>query len=150
MDSKSPKTYSIQYVSKQSGLSIPTLRYYEEIGLIPPVSRNPSSNHRRYDDKTVQLIETLANLRAVGMSLDEMRAYLPLRAKGDEAAVERREMFKQHAEIIEQEIAALKARQRYLTFKVSYWDARIRGDFAGAQKIAEEYESIVKDLRQGV
>ncbi|WP_246035710.1 MerR family transcriptional regulator [Dictyobacter kobayashii] len=60
-------------------MSIPTLRYYEDIGLLPAVRRDTSSGHRRYSADAVQLIESLANLRAVGMSIEEMRTYLALR-----------------------------------------------------------------------
>ncbi|MEV0379487.1 MerR family DNA-binding transcriptional regulator [Nonomuraea sp. NPDC050643] len=41
---------TIQDVSRLSGLSEPTLRYYEKIGLIDPVDRNESSGHRRGAD----------------------------------------------------------------------------------------------------
>ncbi|WP_220197458.1 MerR family transcriptional regulator [Ktedonospora formicarum] len=141
------KTYTIHEVAQRTGLSIPTLRYYEEIGLVPHVWRDSSSGHRRYSADTLQVLESLANLRAVGMSLDEMRTYLTLREQGDETAVEKRELFQAHAEKIGTQIEQLQIRQHYLAFKVAYWDARARGDFAEAERIALEYENIVKDLR---
>lgn len=141
------ETYTIHEVAQRSGLSIPTLRYYEEIGLVPDVGRDTSSGHRRYSADTLQIIESLANLRAVGMSLEEMRTYLTLRELGDETAVEKRDLFQAHAEDVGKQIARLQIRQRYLSFKVAYWDARTRGDMDEAVRIAQEYESIVKDLR---
>ncbi|WP_236602102.1 MerR family transcriptional regulator [Ktedonobacter sp. SOSP1-52] len=59
-------------------MSIPILRYYEDIGLVPDVERDTSSGHRRYRADTLQMLESLANLRAVGMSVEEMRTYLTL------------------------------------------------------------------------
>jgi DNA-binding transcriptional MerR regulator len=141
------ETYTIHEVAQRSGLSIPTLRYYEEIGLVPDVWRDTSSGHRRYSADTLQIIESLANLHAVGMSIEEMRTYLTLRAQGDETAVEKRELFQAHAEEVGKQIARLQIRQRYLSFKVAYWDARACGDMDEAARIAQEYESIVKDLR---
>ena len=141
------ETYTIHEVAQRSGLSIPTLRYYEEIGLVPDVGRDASSGHRRYSADTLQIIESLANLRAVGMSLEEMRTYLTLRERGDETAVEKRDLFQAHAEDVGKQIARLQIRQRYLSFKVAYWDARTRGDMDEAVRIAQEYESIVKDLK---
>lgn len=141
------ETYTIHEVAQRSGLSIPTLRYYEEIGLVPDVWRDPSSGHRRYSADTLQILESLANLRAIGMSIEEMRTYLTLRKRGDETAVEKRALFQAHAEEVEQQIARLHRRQRYLSFKVAYWDARVRGDLDEAARIAGEYESIVRDLR---
>lgn len=141
------ETYTIHEVSQRTGLSIPTLRYYEEIGLVPDVRRDTSSGHRRYSADTLQIMESLANLRAVGMSIEEMRTYLTLRERGDETAVEKRALFQAHAEEVEKQIAQLQIRQDYLSFKVAYWDARARGDMDEAARIAQEYEHIVKDLR---
>ncbi|WP_201375902.1 MerR family transcriptional regulator [Ktedonobacter robiniae] len=141
------ETYTIHEVAQRSGLSIPTLRYYEEIGLVPDVGRDTSSGHRRYSVDTLQILESLANLRAVGMSIEEMRTYLTLREQGDETAVEKRELFQAHAEELGKQIARLQIRQRYLSFKVAYWDARARGDLDEAARIALDYESIVKNLR---
>lgn len=129
------ESYTIHEVAQRSGLSIPTLRYYEEIGLVPDVGRDPSSGHRRYSAGTLQIIESLANLRAVGMSIEEMRTYLTLRERGDETAVEKRDLFQAHAEEVEKQIAQLQIRQRYLSFKVAYWNARARGDMDEAALI---------------
>jgi MerR family copper efflux transcriptional regulator len=40
-------TLTIHDVSRRSGLGGPTLRYYEEVGLIGPIARDSSSGHRR-------------------------------------------------------------------------------------------------------
>jgi MerR family copper efflux transcriptional regulator len=42
---------TIEAVSRRSGLSEPTLRYYEEVGLIGPIARDDSSGHRRYREE---------------------------------------------------------------------------------------------------
>ena len=57
-------TLTIQDVSRRSGLSEPTLRYYEEIGLIGPVSRDERSGHRRYREEDLDTLQALACLRA--------------------------------------------------------------------------------------
>lgn len=41
-------------VSRRSGLSEPTLRYYEQVGLIGPIERDESSGHRRYREDDVE------------------------------------------------------------------------------------------------
>jgi DNA-binding transcriptional MerR regulator len=139
--------YSIQEVSKRSGLSVPTLRYYEEVGLIPVVARDKSSGHRRYDAETLHHIESLSNLRTVGMSIEEMRSYLLLRDTGDETAIAKRDLFKRHASGIEKEINKLQTRLRYLALKVAYWDARAAGDIDKAEPIGKDYEAIVRELQ---
>jgi MerR family transcriptional regulator, copper efflux regulator len=59
--------FTIQDVSRRSGLSEPTLRYYEEVGLIGPVDRDARSGHRRYSGEDVDTLQMLACLRAMGM-----------------------------------------------------------------------------------
>ncbi len=63
---------TIQDVSRRSGLSEPTLRYYEEVGLIGPIARDPSSGHRRYREEGIDTLQALACLRAMGVGMEDM------------------------------------------------------------------------------
>ena len=71
--------FTIQNVSRRSGLSEPTLRYYEEVGLIGPVDRDGSSGHRRYSNEDVDALQMLACLR-------DKAAVWDARDRGDELA----------------------------------------------------------------
>ncbi|NUR98581.1 MAG: MerR family transcriptional regulator, partial [Kribbellaceae bacterium] len=122
--------FTIQEVARRSGLSEPTLRYYEDVGLIGPIGRDAQSGHRRYQNADVDVLEALACLRAVGVGIGDMRTYLANRARGRAAAGEQRDLLLRHAERIEAEIAAQQARLRYLREKAALWDARDRGDDA--------------------
>ncbi|MGY0021187.1 MerR family transcriptional regulator [Streptomyces sp. cg35] len=124
--------FSIQDVARRSGLSEPTLRYYEEIGLIGPVDRDERSGHRRYGERDLDELQALACLRAVGMSIEDMRTYQSNRTRGRSAAAEQRDLLLRHADRVETEIAAQRARLAYLRHKAALWDARERGD-AGAE-----------------
>src|ERR1700689_2251775 len=66
---------TIQDASRRSGLSEPTLRYYEEIGLIGPVARDENSGHRRYQPEDLDILQALACMRALGVGLEDMRVY---------------------------------------------------------------------------
>ncbi|QFY13065.1 MerR family transcriptional regulator [Nonomuraea phyllanthi] len=121
---------SIQEMSRRSGLSEPTLRYYEEVGLVGPIDRDDSSGHRRYGAEDAHVIEMLACLRAVGVGIEDMRTYLANRTRGRAAAAEQRDLLLRHAERIEAEIAAQQVRLSYLRGKAALWDARARGDAA--------------------
>jgi MerR family transcriptional regulator, copper efflux regulator len=122
--------FTIQDVSRRSGLSEPTLRYYEEIGLVGPITRDENSGHRRYRTEDLNVLEVLACLRAVGMGIEDMRTYLANRLRGRAAAAEQRDLLLHHAERVEAEIAARQARLGYLREKAAMWDARHRGDEA--------------------
>jgi DNA-binding transcriptional MerR regulator len=76
---------TIQDVSRRSGLSEPTLRYYEEIGRIGPIERDPTSRHRRYRDEDLDTLQALACLRAMGVGIEDMRTYQDNRLRGHAA-----------------------------------------------------------------
>lgn len=120
--------FTIQEVSRRSGLSEPTLRYYEEVGLVGPIDRDEHSGHRRYQTEDLTVLEVPACLRAVGVGIEDMRAYLANRVRGRAAAGEQRDLLLRHAERIEAEIAAQRARLEYLREKAALWDARDRND----------------------
>src|SRR5690349_1894512 len=138
--------FTIQEVARRSGLSEPTLRYYEDVGLIGPIDRDVQSGHRRYRNADVDTLEALACLRAVGVGIGDMRTYLANRARGREAAGEQRDLLLRHAERIEAEIAAQQARLRYLREKAALWDARDRGDEAAEAATIERLVDVVDGL----
>lgn len=140
-------TLTIKEMAAQSGISEYTLRYYEKISLIKPIPRDGSSGHRRYSADAAQLLETLACLRASGLSLDDMRQYLQMRDRGREAAAEQKALFQAHAEKVAEEIRQLEIRQRFLDGKVAYWDAQMKGDTDLAEQIAARNQEIAKDLK---
>jgi DNA-binding transcriptional MerR regulator len=121
---------TIQDVSRRSGLTEPTLRYYEEVGLIGPVDRDASSGHRRYRSEDVDSLQALACLRAMGMGIEDMRTYQANRARGREAAAEQRDLLLGHAERVQAQIETLQTHLDYLRTKAAMWDARDRGDAA--------------------
>ena len=127
--------FTIQEVSRRSGLSEPTLRYYEQIGLIEPVPRDPSSGHRRYDDAAVSTIDSLSCLRSAGMRVDGLRRYLRLLTRGRSAAAEQRELFTEHADRLAVQLDLLRLRLEYLRLKAALWDARDRGDTEAEQRV---------------
>jgi DNA-binding transcriptional MerR regulator len=125
---------TIQEVSRRSGLSEPTLRYYEEVGLVGPVDRDDRSGHRRYADDDLDVLMALACLRALGMGIEDMRTYQANRVRANRGehrravAAEQRDLLLRHAERIQAEIAALHTRLDYLREKSALWDARAQGD----------------------
>lgn len=137
---------TIQEMSRRSGLSEPTLRYYEEVGLIGPVDRDEKSGHRRYGAAQLDVLEMLSCLRAVGMSIEDMRRYQANRARGRAAAAEQRDLLLRHAERLEAEIAAQQARLGYLREKAALWDARDRGDTAAEAEASARLRSVVDRL----
>src|ERR1700677_1392460 len=123
---------TIQEVSRRSGLSEPTLRYYEEVGLIGPIARDPSSGHRRYREEEADALQALACLRAMGVGIEEMRTYQANPELGHARAEEERDLLLRDAARVDAEIRTLRIHLDYLRAKAALWDARDRSD-AGAE-----------------
>ena len=137
---------TIQQASRRSGLSEPTLRYYEEVGLIGPITRDESSGHRRYSESDLDALQALACLRAMGVGIEDMRTYQSNRALGHAAAGEQRDILNRHAERVELEIATLRVHLEYLQAKAGLWDARDRGDVADEAEAQLRVHDILPQL----
>src|SRR4051794_19833384 len=61
----------IKELAERSGFSPPTLRYYEEIGLLPAVARTPAG-YRTYDEATVERLAFIARAKQLGCTLEEV------------------------------------------------------------------------------
>jgi MerR family transcriptional regulator, copper efflux regulator len=142
---------SIQVAARRSGLSEPTLRYYEEAGLIGPIARDPHSGHRRYREEDVDSLQALACLRAMGVGIEDMRTYQANRSHGHARAGEQRDLLLRHAERVGAEIETLRIHLDYLQAKAALWDARDRADagaeadaFVQVQKMSTRLEEVLR------
>jgi MerR family transcriptional regulator, copper efflux regulator len=138
---------TIKDVSGRSGLSEPTLRYYEEVGLIGPIARDASSGHRRYSDEDLDALQALSCLRSMGVGIEDMRTYQVNRVLGRVAAGEQRDLLLRHADRIEIEIATLRVHLEYLEKKAVLWDARDRGDAAAEAAAFQVVQDVVPRLQ---
>lgn len=68
---------SIGDLSKSSGVKVPTIRYYEQIGLLSPADRS-EGNQRRYDRQGLQRLTFIRHARDLGFALDDIRSLLAL------------------------------------------------------------------------
>lgn len=66
---------TVHEVSRQAGISIRTLQYYDRIGLLPPSVRT-EAGYRLYDDAALERLQQILLFRELAFSLDEIRAIL--------------------------------------------------------------------------
>jgi DNA-binding transcriptional MerR regulator len=93
------------------------------------------------------LLQALACLRSMGMSIEEMCTYLEGVAEGRTAAPRMVELFACHAERLEDELTALRLRHADATAKVELWQARVDGNRAAEQEAASKVLRVMDRLR---
>ncbi len=111
---------TIKEVSEKYGLSPDTLRYYERVGLIPPVPRT-QSGIRNYDESSCRWIELIKCMRKAGVQIEALIEYVDLFSRGEETAdarkallLEQRRLLLRKKEDIEESISWLdKKIKRY-------------------------------------
>ena len=92
---------TIREVSEKYGVTADTLRYYEKMGMIPPVTRN-ASGIRDYTEEDLRWVELAKCMRASGLSVEAMVQYVKLFQQGDETIPARLELLlSQKAELLE-------------------------------------------------
>ena len=137
----------IHEVSERTGLSQATLRYYERIGLVPPIPRD-DSGHRSYSEGVVDDLTWLSCLRATGMGIEDLRRYRDQRADGD--AREQKLLLQRHAVRLRAELDQLQARLRYIETKERLWAAREAGDAVAEAAVIAELQAAPMDLRKDI
>jgi MerR family transcriptional regulator, aldehyde-responsive regulator len=84
----------IMEVSEQYGISPDTLRYYERIGLLPPINRN-KSGIRDYNELDLRRVEFIKCMRGAGLPIEVLIEYVGLVQQGDKTIEARKEILKE-------------------------------------------------------
>ena len=131
----SGRTYSIKEVAALVGLPASTLRYYEDVSVIPAIARDPSSGHRIYQEDDLELLTWVSCLSASGMSIADMREYVRSGLGGERDISEFITLLEQQDERLREEAQILELRREFLRTKVSYWRAVKSGDVQEAERL---------------
>ena len=98
---------TIREIAAKTNMSTDTLRYYERIGLRPPVPRN-AAGIRNYDEYFVNFINFIKKLKASGMSLEHIIDYIRLAEMGDATIQERKKLLAEARETLLDKINSLQ------------------------------------------
>jgi len=110
--------YSIGKLSKLTQCKIPTIRYYEDIGLIPLASRS-AGNQRRYNLNHLQRLQFIRHSRALGFNLNEIRQLIHLQTCAKHSPHEAHHVAQQHLLDVKIKIKKLQALEQELVTIVS-------------------------------
>ena len=114
---------TIAEVSKTFGLTADTLRYYERIGLIPPVKRS-SSGIRDYDEKDFNWVEFIKCMRGVGIPVEMLIEYVAMFRLGKETIAARKALLVEQRQQLADKIVAMQAVLERLDMKIDGYEER--------------------------
>lgn len=112
---------TIAEVSKRYDISADTLRYYERIGLIPPVPRT-KSGIRDYDEESCGWVEMMKCMRASGVQIDALVEYVALFQQGDETIDARKALLIQQRDLMMTRMAELQNSLDRLNHKIQHYE----------------------------
>ena len=116
---------TIKEVSEKCGLSQDTLRYYEKIGVIPPVTRT-SGGIRNYTEKDIGWVENAVCMRNAGLPVEVIAEYCRLFSMGDSTIGARLELLtEQRKKLIEQK-EQLEAEISRLDYKIGRYEIAVK------------------------
>ena len=112
---------TIAEVSRRFDLSADTLRYYERIGLIPPVPRT-KSGIRDYDEESCNWIELMKCMRAAGVQIEALIEYVALFQRGDETVEARKALLIEQREQLTARIEEMQQSLDRLNHKIERYE----------------------------
>jgi DNA-binding transcriptional MerR regulator len=99
---------SIGGLTRQTGVKVPTIRYYESIGLLPSPSRT-EGNRRQYDDGAVARLKFIRHARELGFEVDAIRELLDLAEQPQRSCAKVDALARAHLQAIVSRIERLTA-----------------------------------------
>ena len=117
---------TISEVSRKCGLTPDTLRYYERIGLIPPVPRT-KSGIRDYGEESCGWIELMKCMRAAGVQIEALVEYVDLFQQGDATLDARRALLAGQREHLAARMAEMQRSLDRLDEKIRRYDLGLVG-----------------------
>jgi MerR family copper efflux transcriptional regulator len=110
-------------VAKRTGLTAPTIRYYESIGLVKPPARS-EAGYRRYSDTTVEELGFIKKAQALGFSLDEIAEILKLSRAGRRPCSHVLDLARRHLSAVDERIQQLQRFRAQLANEIGKWAGR--------------------------
>jgi DNA-binding transcriptional MerR regulator len=100
--------YGIGEVSRRTGIKVPTIRYYENVGLLAAPART-EGKQRRYRDEDVSRLHFVRHARDLGFEVIDIRELLTLSGRPDHSCEEVDVVARRHLSAIERRITQLSA-----------------------------------------
>lgn len=122
---KECETVTIKEVSQKYNISSDTLRYYERVGMIPPVTRT-AGGIRDYSEFDLGWVELALCMRGAGLPVEAMIEYVKLCQQGDSTIEARMLLLKEQMETLLEQKAQIESTIKRLDFKISRYEEAVK------------------------
>ena len=112
---------TIKEVSEKYAVSQDTLRYYERIGLIPPVART-AGGIRDYQPSDIGWVETAVCMRSAGVPIEALIEYVKLFQMGDATFEARRQLLQEQYDHLMEQKKQIEQTMERLQYKISRYE----------------------------
>ena len=116
---------TIAEVSEKCDISPDTLRYYEKEGLLPYISRT-EGGVRNYTEEDCKRIEFVKCMRSAGLSIEVLKQYFELFAKGKRTLQARRDLLATEREKLQVRLAELQETMSRLDYKIAVYEKALK------------------------
>lgn len=130
--------YTIIEVERKTGVASRTLRFWADKGLFPFVQKD-SNGVRYFSEKDVQWVFWIDCYRQIGMSIEDIKHYITLCAKGESSAQERLEIIQRQRQKTLGDIEKLQVVLEKLDYKVAYYKDMIAKQKDDINPLNQEY-----------
>ncbi len=111
----------IAEVSERYALTPDTLRYYERIGLLPPVHRK-EGGIRDYDELDLQRVDFIKCMRSAGLPVDVLIEYMALLQQGDQTVEARKGILMEQRDLLATRMAEMQKTLERLNYKINVYE----------------------------
>lgn len=123
------RAFTIGALAKTAGVSAPTIRYYEEIGLLPRAPRT-NGGQRTYDSADLNRLTFVRQCREFGFGIEQVRVLLDLSISADRDCLEARDIAKVHLDAVHEKLNELRTLEQRLESFISRCDSGCSGGAA--------------------
>lgn len=115
---------TISEVSQKYGLPTDTLRYYEKVGLIPPVNRK-ESGVRDYTETDCGWVEFIKCMRGAGLSIETLIEYVSLFRRGNRTLQKRKQLLIKERDALQRRVEQMQQTLSRLNHKIEVYEEKI-------------------------
>ncbi len=115
---------TIKEISEKYDISQDTLRYYERVGMIPPVTRT-AGGIRDYKEEDIRWVELAKCMRSAGIPVETMIEYVKLTQEGDTTIPARLQLLKDQKDLLLEQKSKIDETLERLNYKISRYEIAV-------------------------